>query len=217
MSVTITAAKREKLGSRAARKYRAEGRLPATIARPGQDTLHITVPELEAEKALASGVLTFSVSVEGAQHRVLLRDADRHCIKDCLQHLDLMEVNDDSIVTVDVPVHPNTLNCPGIKSGGMLEVMVRRMRVRGPVKNIPASVEISLAETQLGDTVYLNSVQLGEGVKALQHPRTAILSIIKTRTMKKAEGDTGDEGTEGAAAAAAAAPAKDAKAAPAKK
>lgn len=194
-SPTIKAQARSEFGRRAAAKYRAAGSVPTTVLRSGDDSVHLLVDEHQAEATIASGALTVVVEVEGSEPATaLVRDVSRNCINDRLEHIDLLQVDPDSVVKVDVPVSPITLNCPGIKAGGLLEQMVRSLRVRCAVKDIPKAIEVDLSGVGIAQTVYVENLTPPAGVTLLSPGRTALMTVLKTRAMKKAEAQAGDPG-----------------------
>jgi large subunit ribosomal protein L25 len=100
----------------------------------------------------------------------------------------------------------------------MLEQMCRVVRVACKLADIPVHIDVDLSKVELDQTVYAESLVLPKGVKLLTPPRTALMSVIKTRTMKKAEGDAEAAAAaeaEGKPAAAPGKPAAGAAAAPA--
>jgi large subunit ribosomal protein L25 len=156
--------------------------------------VHVTLDELEADKLLKSRALTCVVTVDGTERTSLVRDADRDCLTDRLVHVDFLEVNPESQVTVEVPLSPWTINCPGIKAGGLLEQMVRKIKVRTAVASIPESISVDLSSVGIAETVYAKDVPMPEGVTLVTPERTALMSVLKTRAMKKAEAEASKQG-----------------------
>ena len=202
---TIAAEARTELGTTAAKRCRAAGRVPAVIMRSGEESLHVTVDETAAEAALTRDSHCLAVDYDGAHHVVMVKEVSRDCLTDRMQHLDLLAVTDDSLVKVEVDLRPLTDDCPGIKAGGLLEQMLRQVRVRCAVKDIPDHVDVDLGEAVIGHTVYADDVAVPAGIRLLTPGRTALMSVIKTRGLKKAESEAlaGEEGADGEAAPAA--------------
>jgi large subunit ribosomal protein L25 len=183
---------REGFGSKAAQRERAQGLVPASISRAGKPSAHVTLAVKDAE-ALVAGELTNVLSLDGVEQRVLLKAVDRHPIKDGLQHIDLQGIDDETIIKVEIPLDPDTRNCPGIRSGGMLEMMRRTVTVRCLAKDLPKKIRVPLDNANVADTVYAGDCALPEGVKLVTGPRVAVLSILLTRGMRKAAQEGGKE------------------------
>lgn len=188
MTAALAATPRTELGRRASAAFRKAGKVPAVILRSGQPSAHIVVDGLAADQLLKSRTHTCVVTLEGKETTVLIRDADRNCLNDSLVHIDFLEVDADKEVVVEVPLRPITLNCPGIKAGGLLEQMVRKIKLRCPVRAIPDDVPVDLAGVGISETVYAENLVLPETQVLLTPKRTALMSVLKTRAMKKAEG-----------------------------
>jgi len=202
---TITAEKRTGFGRRSVAALRERGRVPVVVMRSGEASEHLVVEEKELANALAGGRQIVDVSVDGAVSESLVKEVQRHPVSDAILHLDLLAVTPDKVVKTDVPVVADIEGSPGIKAGGMLEVMLRRVTVSCPVKDLPPRLQVSLSGAGIGHTVYVRDVRLPPGVRILQAGRTALMSILKTRGMKKAEAEgatEGDEAEEGAEAPA---------------
>lgn len=191
MSSSITASKRTDFGRRANAAFRKAGQTPAVIMRSGEPSEHILLNTVEADHLLQSKTHTCTISVENQERMVLIRDADRNCLNDSLVHIDFLEVHPDKDVVVEVPLLPITLNCPGIKAGGLLEQMVRKIKIRCPVQGIPDALRADLTKVGIDETVYANDLTMPEGVTLLTPGRTALMSVLKTRAMKKAEAAAG--------------------------
>ncbi|TVR46352.1 MAG: 50S ribosomal protein L25 [Planctomycetota bacterium] len=186
-TAAIAATPRTTLGRRASAAFRKQGQVPAVIMRSGQPSSHILVNAIAADQLLKSRVHTCVVTLEGIETTVLIRDADRNCLNDSLVHIDFLEVDATKSVDVEVPLRPITLACPGIKAGGLLEQMVRKIKIRCPVSQIPDDIAVDLGNVGISETFYARQLVLPEGISLLTPERTALMSVLKTRAMKKAE------------------------------
>lgn len=190
---TISGSIRETFGSKASKAARAEGKVPVTISRPGQDSQHILISAKDADELAASKVGKTSIEVDGTAVDVVLKDVSKNVLTDQIQHIDLIAVTDDSEVVLAIPVHPLAKNCPGIKAGGLLEQSLRKVTIRCKVANLPEYLEVDLSDTQVDQTVYVRNCTLPEGAKFITKPNVAMISILRTRGMKKAEQEASDE------------------------
>jgi len=196
---TFPAAKRTEFGSKAAQRYRADGQVPLTISRRGQDSEHVLVGTKDADalKGLVSHVVL--LQLDGQDREVLIKQFDRDPIADHVLHIDGIEVADDQVVEVAIPVVPDTRgDCPGIKAGGLVEQMLRKVTIRCQAGSIPDHLNVGLQGIGLGQTVYAEAVSLPADARLITKPRTALLTIVKTRGMRRAEA-TGAAEAEGGA------------------
>ena len=176
------------LGSRSAQRLRAAGKVPVAVATNGGASKHLTVSETVAETLRSHRSQVVLLQVDGSDEQVLVKEVSIHPIKDNIMHIDTVAVTDDRQVNVSVRVRPiNTSASPGIKAGGLLEQGLRRIDIRCAAKDIPAQLTVDLDGVELEQTVYANTIALPEGARLLTQPRAALLTVIKTRGMRRAE------------------------------
>lgn len=185
---TFSADARTEFGTKAAQRFRDAGQVPLTISRKGEDSQHVLVSTKDAAaiRTLTSRVVV--LQVEGQDREVLVKDSTTDPLTDAIQHLDTIAVSDDQVVKVAVAVRPDTkTDSPGLKAGGLLEQMMRKVVIKVPAGKIPEFLRVDLTGVKLGQTVYAEAAELPEGAKLVTRPRTAMLTIIKTRGMRRAE------------------------------
>ncbi len=205
---TFTASLRTSTGGSAARALRAEGKVPVTLSRPGKPSAHLAFENKFAEE-LAHKVVHLCNLTFGTETVTVLKGAvSRHCIKDNIEHIDLIQVDEKSEIKVDVNVVPDARNCPGVKAGGIVEQRLRKVKVKCKANAIPDSIGINLDDVLIMQTVYANKLTMPKGVTLLTNPKLPVLSVVITRGMNKTD-------TAATDAAAAADPKAAAKAAPA--
>lgn len=219
MSTThsYTAQPRTALGKHAAAKLRSGGLVPVTLSRPGKESQHLQLDAKQAGHLVANVVHLCTVEVGGAKVTALKGEISRDCLKDNIQHIDLVEVDGHSEIKVDVAVVPDARNCPGVKAGGIVEQRLRKVKVKCKADAIPDSIGLDLGEVQILQTVYAKSLAMPAGTTLLTNPKLPVLSVVIPRGMKKDDAAAAAAaGTEGDAAAKAAPAAGDAKAGDAK-
>jgi large subunit ribosomal protein L25 len=227
----ISTMTKDKNGKGAAREMRRQGFVPAVIYTPGDQAntvLGLNVKDLN--RALQLGHFythAQELKVGDKVVKVLAKAIQRHPVTDRPIHLDFMSYDPARQVNANVTVEiTGQTDSPGLKEGGVLQLIEAQLEVVCRADSIPEQIEISVAGLNIGDTVKLSEIKLPEGVRSAVTDRDlTIVSIISTRTSSTADDEAADaaaaaaaaaEGaTEGAAAAAGAAPA--AEAAPAKK
>jgi large subunit ribosomal protein L25 len=215
MSATISypAEPRTATGSKAAQKLRQQGKVPLTVTKPGKPSQLLTLDVKSAQHLAAHVVHLCKLEVKGAGVVTALRaQIDTDCLTDAIKHIDLIEVDEKSEIRVDVAVHPDARNCPGVKAGGIVELRARKIKVICKASAIPDALELDLGETQITETVFADQIKLPAGVKLAVPPKYPILTVVIPREMLKAEekvvaAATPAEGAAAATAEGAAAPA----------
>lgn len=167
-TIELSAALRDRVGKGSARASRREGQVPAVIYGDKKPPLSISVESKILERLFnQSGFFThiFEIDVDGKKHRTLARDAQLHPVKDTVMHVDFLRVSARTQVTVEIPVvFLNEDTCPGIKTGGVLNIVRRAIEVTCPANAIPESIELDLGAVQAGESVHISAVTLPDGV-----------------------------------------------------
>lgn len=199
---TLEATTRDRVGKGAARALRREGLIPAVIYGDKQPALPISIPVKETTMALhKGGFLTHiaTVEVEGKKHQVIAKDYQLHPVRDELLHVDFLRVSKNTTLTIELPVHfLNEETCPGIKKGGVLNIVRHTVEVTVPATNIPEALELDLAKAQLGDSLHISAVTLQEGcVPTITDRDFTIATIAAPAGLKEAdEEEASEEETE---------------------
>lgn len=210
---TYEAEARTAIGTTAAIKQRAAGRVPLTISKRGAPSRHVTIAKDQAAHLIKNVVHLCKVKIGKDEITALKGEVAIHCLEDYVQHIDLQEVDAKSEIVVDVAVSLKADECPGVKSGGIVEQRLRTVKIRCPASQIPDTILLDLSNVQVMETVYAKALTLPKGTSLVTRADLPVLSIVIPRWMKKDEAEATAAGAtpaEGAAAAAA-----DGKAAPA--
>lgn len=201
---------REKVGKGSARETRRNGKVPAVIYGDKQPPLAIALPYKELYyKIHGGGFMTTiaTIDVDGKKIQVLPKDYQLDPVRDFPMHVDFLRVGKDTVVTVDVPVHfINEEKSPGIKRGGVLNVVRHEVEFTVPANAIPDSITVDLEGTEIGDSIHISAVKLPAGVKPVISDRDFTIATIAGSSASRSDAD---EEAEVPAAAAPAAPAKE--------
>ena len=208
---TIAAEAREASGKGGARQMRRDGRVPGVIYGNKIAPVHISVDRREFTMLMEDpGFFTqvFDVKIGNDSHHVLARDVQNHPVTDTPLHVDFFEFDENTKIDVEVPcVFVNEEASPGIKRGGVLNVVRREVELRCSPVAIPHSLEFDLSGLDIGDSIHISAIQLPAGVETTIG-RDFTVATIAAPTILTAEEEAGIEGEaaeEGAAAAAGAA------------
>ena len=156
MAEQIKATKREKAGKGASRAIRLKGSIPAVIYGDKKAPEMISIEEkvLVAEMN-KKGLWTrqYEIVMDGDKNLVLCQDIQKHPVSNRPIHADFLRISKDSVLTMDIPLHfVGEDVCPGIKKGGVLNIVHRTVQVKCTPDNIPDSFTLDLSKAEIGDT-----------------------------------------------------------------
>lgn len=203
--IAFPATARERAGKGAARATRRSGQVPGVVYGAKEPPVLIALdPKLLKQHLGQSGFFTRLVDIElnGKNHRVLPRDVQYHPVTDQPIHVDFMRVSADAKVTVAVPVvFTNEGLSPGLKKGGVLNVVRHEVELVCPVDRIPHSLTVDLSGKDIGDSIHISHIALPEGVRPTITDRDFTVATVAAPTIQT------EEEIKPVAAAEAAAPA----------
>ncbi len=194
--LTLSAATRDKAGKGASRAIRREGRVPAVIYGNKQDPLAIHVELKLLTKYMSNGHFMNSVVMidtgNGAPIRTLPKDVQFHPVTDRPLHVDFLRIGEHTEVHVNVPVHfTDEELSPGIKRGGVLNVVRHELELICDAAEIPDEIAISLKGYEVGDSIHVSAVALPRGAKSAIDDRDfTIATIVAPSALKSSEGET---------------------------
>lgn len=202
--LTISAEKRERAGKGASRALRREGRVPAVIYGDKQEAETIHVEEKALIKLLMTGSFTNSlveVSIGKESFRTLPKDVAFHPVTDRPLHVDFLRLGKDATVDVEVPVvFINEEASPGLKRGGVLNVVRHELELICDASRIPDTIEIDVTGYEIGDSIHISSITLPEGsTSAITDRDFTIATVVAPSALKQSEDEDEGEETEGSA------------------
>ena len=201
-TLTLPAETRERAGKGASRALRREGRVPAVVYGGKEEPLAIHVEAKELVRQLGTGHFLNSVveiEVGGAKFRTLPKDVAFHPVTDRPLHADFLRLSADSKVNVDVPViFVNEDASPGLKRGGVLNVVRHELELICESDKIPDDIAIDVTGFDLGESIHISHVTLPAGsVSAITGRDFTIATIVAPSGLKSEEGDTTKTEAEG--------------------
>ena len=216
--LTLPAEARERAGKGASRELRRTGRVPAVIYGDKKEPISVHVEEKLLAKMLSTGHFmntVVMVDAGGTPHRTLPKDVQFHPVSSRPIHVDFLRIGEHSQVHVNVPVvFTNEEEAPGIKRGGVLNVVRHDLELICDAAEIPDQIEIDLTGFDIGDSIHISQVKLPKGSKsAIEDRDFTVATLVAPSAMKSEEGDSdtaaagdvptvGDEDGEGGDAAA---------------
>jgi large subunit ribosomal protein L25 len=210
--LTLPAEARDRAGKGASRALRRDGRVPAVVYGEKTQPLSIHVEEKLLSRMLHSGHFMNSVVMidfEGKPHRTLPKAVDFHPVTSRPIHVDFLRIGEHTKVTVAVPVRfDNEDDSPGLKRGGVLNVVQHELELVCDAASIPNEIHISLAGLDIGDSIHIGQVGLPDGVTPANTDEDFTVATIVAPSAMKAEEEEaapagevptveGEEGAEG--------------------
>ena len=199
--VELVAQKRNVFGKGAARNLRRAGIIPGVLYGRDQDTMSVQINEQTFKKFLrANGenmLIDLNIDEYGTEP-VLIKELQRHPVKRSLVHADFIRISLDESVTAPVPI---TLvgSPPGVQEGGVMTFLLRQISVTCLPLLIPEEIQVDISEMNIGDTIRVADLDLGEEIENLEDPQSQIVSvvppIVEAEPVEDVEED--EEGEEG--------------------
>lgn len=183
-----------------------KGMVPGIIYGKNTEASKIAFEDKILQKLMHSGGFYSNIidlDIEGKKEKVLPKQLQYHPVTDKLIHFDFLRVQDDTKVTVEVEViFHNKETCPGLKKGGVLNLVRRLVELNCNANKIPEKLEFDLITSEIGDAIKISNINLPEGVVPTIKDRDFVIATlapptveVETKTEEGAEGDA--EKTEG--------------------
>ncbi len=186
-ATTISAEIRERAGKETARAVRRAGFIPGVIYGGNKDPVLISLEKGILDRYLNRiGFFTrqFEIDVGGDKHRVLARDVQYHPVSDAPLHVDFLRVTAETKIHVNIEVtFVNEELSPGLKRGGVLNIVRHDIEVMCSVANIPERLEVDLTGLDIGDSVHISQIDLREGVTPTIADRDFTIATIAAPTV----------------------------------
>tara|TARA_B100001564_G_C20611281_1_gene657684 strand:- start:679 stop:1431 length:753 start_codon:yes stop_codon:yes gene_type:complete len=208
----LKAIKRESVTSGQNNKLRADGLIPAILYGGKDPNAKISIEKKAIKNFLSSESFLSTIielDIEGSKQKALPREVAYHVISDEPIHIDFMRVIAGTKIVIDIPVKfKNHEDSPGLKRGGVLNIVRRKVELKCPADKIPEDIMIDLEGLDIGASIKISSVNLAEDVKPTITDRDFVIATVAAPTIVKepekpaTEGEAA-EGAEGEAAAAA--------------
>ena len=216
----LKATKRDKTSSGSNNKLRASGSIPAILYGGKSANQNISIEKKYLKNIINSETFLSKVlelEIDGKKEKVIPREVSFNVVSEEPMHVDFMRIVSGKKINLEIPVkfinHPDS---PGLKRGGVLNIVRRKVELKCPAENITDEIVVDLAGTDIGTSIKISSVKLEENIVPTISDRDFVIATVASPTVikepeKPAEGDAAAEGAEGETPAegAEAAPTKD--------
>tara|TARA_B100001559_G_scaffold160372_1_gene134582 strand:- start:188 stop:940 length:753 start_codon:yes stop_codon:yes gene_type:complete len=211
----LKATKRENLTSGFNNKLRAEGFIPAILYGGKDANQNISINKKELSKIINSDTFlskVLEIEIDGKIEKVIPRDVAYNVVSEEPIHIDFMRIVSGKKIVLEIPVkfinHPDS---PGLKRGGVLNIVRRKVELKCPAESIPDEILVDLTGTDIGTSIKISSVKLPVSVIPTITDRDFVVATVAAPTVMKepekpaeetpAEGAEGEVPAEGANAA----------------
>jgi len=182
---SLNAEVRKETGSRAARRIRRSGRIPAILYGHKQENVPLTVDHDEVERLLRHGAHLVELVIDGKTERALLKEVQHDFVGDGLHHVDFSRVAMDE--TVEVEVSLDFHGTPeGVTHGGVVEYHETTVTVECLPADIPESIRVDVAHLQVGEVMHASDLVLPPGVKLAGNPEEMVVGVLAPRAAAEA-------------------------------
>ncbi|MDX2276605.1 MAG: 50S ribosomal protein L25/general stress protein Ctc [Hyphomonadaceae bacterium] len=206
--IVLNVEKREKVGTGGARATRNAGLIPGVIYGGERGAVPIEINSKDVVMALRSGKFLshlVEIDVKGERQPVIPRDIQFHPVTDAPIHVDLYRVEPGAEISIDVVVHfKNHADAPGLKRGGVLNIVRHTIKLRCQADKIPEEIVVDLTGREIGDSIHISSIKLPEGARPVIRDRDFTVATIAGRKTEEEVVATPAEGAAAPAAGAAA-------------
>lgn len=181
--IAISGTIRTDLGKKAAKEIRKNGNVPCVLYGEKKDengqpvATHFTVNEKEINKLIYTPhIHLVDITIDGVDHKAILKETQFHPVKDNVLHVDFFEVHAEKPIVMGVPVVAKGL-AEGVRAGGRLMMMIRKLQVRAMYDAIPEKLEVDVTSLQLGKSIKAGQLSY-EGLE-LVTPKEVIVCTVK--------------------------------------
>lgn len=196
--IELEAEARQRVGKGAARAERRKGLIPAVIYGNKQPAEAITLEYRIIYHQVQTGQFLstiYMLNVDGKKTRVIPKDVQLDPVRDFPLHVDFLRVKKDEKIAVEVSVtFLNEEKCPGIKRGGILNVVRHEIELECPADAIPESIDVDLAEADIGDSIHISGITLPDNVTPTITDRDFTIATIASPGGPQSEAGDEEEG-----------------------
>ena len=177
-SVSLNGIARVHLGKKISKDLRKNGDIPCVIYSKGKEPIHICVKNNELRKVIYNpSTFILEIKVEDKNYNTIIRDAQFHPLNENILHVDFLELSENERVSLEIPVKVAG-NSIGVRNGGQLNLVMRKLLVRSFPKNLPDTIDIDITQLKIGQSVRIMDLE-NEDYEFTQ-PESAVIVSVKT-------------------------------------
>ena len=199
--INVTGQKRENLGKKASRDLRRQGLIPCNIygetknENGAPEALAFTIPFSELRKVIYTPhIYVVNINLDGVNRTAVLKEIQFHPVTDAPLHVDFYEVNEQSPITIGIPVKLVGL-AQGVRDGGRMSLSIRKINVRAPYRQIPEHLDVDVTSLRIGKSIKVGQLSY-EGLEIATGKEVIVCSIKMTRNASLAAANTSNDDAE---------------------
>ena len=176
----ITVETREETGKGTARKLRREGKVPGVIYGKNRDPKPLVIDPLDVNKRLLGNAIFELTIVDGDEKEdelAIIKDYQKHVIKDDLLHVDFQHISMDEKIAVTVSIKIEG-SAPGVQEGGVLQKLMREVEIEAYPGDIPEEVVVNIDELTMGDSLQVSDLEVAENIDILSPAGNVIVTVV---------------------------------------
>ena len=182
VTATLGARTRAETGKSNNRKLRASGRIPAVLYGHGEETRPVSIDAHELELLFSrihveSTLIDVAIEGDRAPVKALVREVQRHAVRDAVTHVDFYIIHAGETLTVDVPLRIQG-TAPGVRIGGLLQQTLDTVEVRCLPDQIPEQIDVDISVLEIGDSIHVRDLAVPEGVEVLVDGDRTVCSVV---------------------------------------
>ena len=184
--INVAGQRRSETGKKASKLMRKEGLVPCNLygEKKGEnglpEALSFAVPMTELRKVIYTPhIYVVNLSIDGAEHKAIIKELQFHPVKDTLLHIDFYEINEQKPITIGIPVKLNGL-AQGVRDGGRLALIVRKVNVTAKYQDIPETLDIDVTDLTIGKSIKVGDLSF-DGLEMATSKEVVVCTIKATR------------------------------------
>jgi len=189
---TLTASKRERLGTAECRRLRREGLVPGNLYGHGEAAISFKTDHDALYKIVHDGRVAIDLEMDGKTEKAVFKEVQWDTFGKQIIHVDLIRVDPNERVEVEVPVEVRG-TAPGISEGGLLDTHMHTITVNCPVFKIPSSIVVRVGTLHLHDAIRIKDLQLEADVEPQADPDEVVVQVVEPRRAVEPEAEGATE------------------------
>ena len=198
---SVSGQKRATTGKKAAKELRKEGLVPCNLygEKKGEnglpEALAFAIPAAQLRKVVYTPhVYVVNLTIDGEAHKAVMKEMQFHPTTDALLHIDFYEVNETKPITIGIPVKL-TGHAQGVRDGGRLSLIVRKINVTAKYQDIPETLDIDVTNMTIGKSIKVGDLSF-EGLEMATSKEVVVCTIKATRKSNAAQNAAAEEEAE---------------------
>ncbi|GAB5553027.1 MAG: 50S ribosomal protein L25/general stress protein Ctc [Saprospiraceae bacterium] len=192
--VAVSGKLRTNVGKRASAQIRREGGIPCVMY-DANNVIHFTSELKEVKKLIYTPKFKLAeVTIDGKTYKCIIKEYQMHPVTDAITHIDFLHLLEGQAVKIEVPVKFIGTS-PGVKSGGKLLQMLRRVKLKTTVEHLIDEVTLDISNLKLGHSIRIRDIQPNEGVEIMNNGATPVAIVEIPRALRSAQSAAEEAGT----------------------